>query len=156
MTIKSFGFLNPTSPENTEKNWRTLDANTKFGNWTPTVEGITNFGSAEGWYQLYGPIVFYWIKLTYDGTDMTAGAPPVRISNLPYGPESVSGKKILSPYQVSMVARAGAGGASENLNSTYDPWVTSVSGTAYIYLPTVWTATVTQYIWIQGWIFRDA
>lgn len=155
MTIKSFGFLNPVSEENTQKNWRTLDTNTKFGLWEPVVTDIANVGSTEGYYQLYGPIVFYWIKLTYNGTQMTTTGGP-KISNLPYGPESVSGKKTTAPYQVSLTARAGAANASQSLAAGYDPWVSAVSGTSYIYLPGTWSAANTQNIWIQGWIFRDA
>lgn len=155
MTIKSFSFENPVGPESLERNWRQFDQNSKFGVFEPLVTDINNFGSAEGYYQLYGPIVFYWIKLTYDGTNMTPGAGPA-IYNLPYGPESVSGLKAVSPKQVSMTARAGAGSAAELLNSTQDAWVASTGGIAYIILPAAWTAAVTQNIWVQGWIFRDA
>jgi hypothetical protein len=155
MTIKSFGFLNPSVEGNHEKNWRTLDTNTKFGNWTPETLNINNVGSTQGWYQLYGPIVFYWAKLTYNGVNMTPGVSP-RILNLPYGPESPSGLKFFSESQVSINARGGAGGASFPLNASEDAWVSSVGGTAYIYLPSTWTATDIQFIWVQGWIFRDA
>lgn len=156
MTIKSFSFLNPTSPVEQEKNWRQFDENSKFGLFTPTVADINNFGSAKAWYQLYGPVVFYWIKLTSDGVDMTAGAAP-KISNLPYGPQSASGGKTLSEYQVSLTARGGAGGASVPLIATADAWATAVGGTSYIYLPAgPWTAPAIQNIWVQGWIFRDA
>jgi hypothetical protein len=153
--MKTLAFINVSGEEPHAKNWRVLDESSKFGIWTPSTVDINNVGSTKGYYQLYGPLVFYWIKITYDGTNLTAGANP-RISNLPFGPESSSGLKTTSEFQVSLTARAGAGGASELLSATNDAWATATSGVSYIYLPTVWTAAVTQIIWVQGWIFRDS
>src|SRR5574339_445519 len=156
MTIKAFNFLNPIDDDSRGKNWRQFIDNSKFGLWTPTVDDIGNLGSAKAYYQLYGPVVFYWIKLTYNGVNMTNLGTPV-ITNLPYGAESTSGQRLVSESQPGFTARAGSGtNALEQLSSTQEPYIISLAGTSYIQLPTTWTAASTQIIWVQGWFFRDA
>lgn len=155
MTIKSFGFLNPTNPANTERNWRTLDTNTKFGTWVPTLADLTDAGTEVAYFQLYGPMVYYYIYLrSYGdihgvaGRLIQPGADP-RISLPPYSPETPSGKKAIQNNQwLDCVDEKGF-----ELAPGQKAILSAVASTPYIGLPVGW-ANVNK-IYIYGWFFRD-
>jgi hypothetical protein len=154
MTIKSFNFINDPliGPE---RNWRELDTNTKFGIWEPTVNNITDYGVYAAYYQLFGPMVWYYIYLRSYGdvhgvanrSMVPSGAGTPSISNLPYGPETPSGKKSIQNVQwLECVNHAGTTFAAKAK-------VTTALSTSYIYLPADFASEAKLYIY--GWILKD-
>lgn len=101
MTIKAFGFLNPTDEINTQRNWRVLDENSKFLDFSNkiAVGNISNFVSAIAYAQLIGPLCHYYIKLSGSGgVDMTSAGSGY-ITGIPFGAPSVSGQKTTEYWQ---------------------------------------------------------
>lgn len=151
MTIKSFAFesSDQLSPEG--RNWRQFDQASNFIDFSSkvTVGNITNYGSAVAWAQSYGPMVYYYIKLTPSaGNLVSAGAG--YIQGMPFGAPSVSGLKAtiyLQPIEVldtnlTPIAATGQKGYLTYNGST--PRINLVN------------AFNTPTLYVYGWAFRDA
>jgi hypothetical protein len=152
MSYKTFSFQNPEEKTSPENNWRQLQDNSKFISWEPTLVQINNVGSTTAYYQLYGPLVYYYIQINYDGTALSYTGSP-RITNMPLGPKWQSGFSY-SDYQfLEAVGDLGVPLSSTHSKATLYP--AYVGATNILYLPTgTWASTTAIYVY--GWIFRSA
>lgn len=154
MTIKSFSFQNIEEKDADKRNWRQFQDNSTFRVWTPTARNITNLGNTKGYYQLYGPLVYYYIHLEKNGGGnmVWSGVGNPDITPIPYGPNSVSGSKATPDVQYLNCNMANGYDLVNNQKAI----VTAVGGVQYIILPNgaVWAGATDIYIY--GWIFRDA
>jgi hypothetical protein len=150
MTIKSFSFLNPSEPEAGEKNWRVLQESSKYIDFSSsiTVTNITNYGSAKAWCQTYGPMAYYYIKLTSAGGNMTS-AGGAYISGMPFGPPTLSGLKstIYTQWLDALDTNGNELAANQRAQLIFS------TARPRINVPGV---IATPDIYVYGWFLRDA
>ena len=68
--IRAFSFKNV--PDENNENWRILSQKTEFRPFTPETT-LTGVDSSQGYYMLYGPMVFIFLYFVGDGTVVSWG-----------------------------------------------------------------------------------
>lgn len=155
MTVKSFSFLNPISDDAHERNWRQFDENSKFKVWTPEVGNMVNVTEKIGYYQLYGPMCFYWIRLYGAGLGWsgTGGTVPY-IYNLPYRGEAVSNIPGVNDRQfLDAVDASGVDLTIGNKAVLQVPATTPIITLPLPAVGTTWRGS--NFAFVYGWFFRN-
>jgi hypothetical protein len=148
MSLKPFSFLNPEGADPNAKNWRSFDEASKTivktnmaitsGTATPTVDA--------GYFTLYGPIVFYTIKITLNNND---GWTTSSYIQMPFHPLLASSTFQAAHHGEVFIGLTGVVLSSAIFTTTANPDRLGF-GTAYTN-----TSGSDQLVYIQGWYFRN-
>lgn len=147
MPLQRFSFLNPSDEELQAKNWRQFDAGSKTivrndlvfvtATGTPVID--------YGYFTLYGPIVFYTLKVTLNNND---GWTTSSYIQMPYAPLQLT--NFQAPHSGHVfVSLSGAAITTAVFADVANPTRLAFAG-AYTN-----TTGADQGVSIQGWYFRN-
>lgn len=148
--MQPFGFIQLDGEDPASKNWRVLDSSSKFGPWVPTQHNITGVTTVKAFYQLYGPMCYYYINLGGAAVTVGGGGNPSYLTGLPYGPDSSSGLK--TTYLKQTLTCSDGNGASLFAANPY-AILSYNAGVSRINIPIGGVASAE--IIISGWFFRN-
>lgn len=146
MTFRTFNFV----PFDDEHNKRHLDQQTKSKTFTPTLTGFTGTAPTDniGIYQLYGPLVYVYVRIKGGAAFGWGASSTVDVEIPPYSPTSTTINQYLNP-----VVRVSTGAA---INSDFPAITKHSSGVGRITLATAVSSVggPTEVV-ISGWYIRD-
>lgn len=143
----AFNSTDPSTPEG--RNWRVLDESTKFkvrsdlvftgGTGTPTVD--------MGYFTMYGPLIFYIIKVTLNNNEGWAAV--TSYIQVPFS-EFIVGT---TTQQCTHTGEAYVGGSGAAITRTI---LLTADTTKLSFLGTYTNTTgADQVVFLQGWYIRD-